>query len=376
MSMKVKGNNLNLLKKGGCTSRVIDLCSINEILGPEETRAHGLLKHPIFDSAFVTKHNLRPHERGLTIGQKSVVTKVILPIDKGNFESGAYAIFYEQDNIERQFEIFAGETTARSDYLRHDLDMLALLTTLPSFDPFLLKERLKEYDINEKYFSITPTEEARLIEHSVYEMMGIVSIALKRKSSDIPIKAQILADKLFRQARAPDLDIFRTALRLAPDEYERGIFGWKGMMYYLWRMQDVSDALREFVQAITHLQAVGATFDESEYLRLARKSILENAHLRWSRLLKVTNTYKSRMDQFTQHGHALRLREFLLEAPGLFFRLGDDLSAVEHVCNYWGFWSKRIKMRDGCIPVGEALDLLPEFSATLAPTEGGALELA
>lgn len=369
-------SNLNFLRKGGCTSRVIDLYSINKSMNGSEIRATGLLKHPIFEAAFVTKHNLRAHEREGVISGRTVVTKIVMPIDKTNFDAGAYAIFFERHDFTSKIEAFAGDTVPRSDLLAADIAMLAKLSDIPSFDPFLLKETLAGANINDRYFAISPVEERQVVENSINQVKGIVAIAFSERTAPDDQKAVRLAQKLFSHDGGAELEALRMALRLDEAQYERGMFGWKGLMYYNWRMAAVSADLRTFFDEIKRLRFIGATPDEKSFLNMARQDILEKASTRWTRLLGTMDVYRKRMTGFTVDGNATDLRDFFLEAPSLFFRLGDDLSAVEHVCGYWRYWQQRYLDSPGGITTADSLEILPEFSASLTPSAAHALQAA
>lgn len=359
-------NNLEFLKKGGCTSRVIDLYSINKTTQPDDIRSKGLLKHPIFEAAFVIKHNLRAHERERVIGDRSVVTKIVIPIDKTNFEAGAYAIFFERHGFVEDIEAFAGEICAGSRLLSADIEMLERLSNIPSFDPFLLKESLDGQNVSDAYFVITDIEEEEVVKNSINQVKGIVSVAFGVGTSQNDQKAARLAGKLFSPNGGPELEALRLALRLDDTQYERGMFGWKGLLYYNWRMAAISNDLRRFFDEIKGLRYPGATYDESNYLNMARQDIILKASHRWSRLLETMTIYRSRMNGFTINGNATDLRDFFLEAPNLFFRLGDDLSAVEHICSYWQYWQSHSQSDRGGISTSDLLEILPEFSTSLS----------
>ena len=366
MSMR-RSDNLHLLKKGGCTSRVIDMLGIQERHGAdEEIREKTILKTAAFRSAFIIKHNLRPHERALIDGERSVATKVIMPISSANLASGGYSVFVEQENFHAVMAQFLGEQHRQQELFFADQERLRLLSALPSFDPFLLREALRECkDIDERYFTMPRRDEELLITFSIREMAPLVELAFAGQTGSVSDKARRLSDTLFRGTDGPLVQIFRNALRMDREEYERGMFGWRGIMYYMWRMDVTEAELRAFLGEIRKLSFRGASPQDLGLLNYCKQKIVGGAGERWQNLARVVATYRSQMREFTQEGKPQNLRQFLLDAPGLFAALGDDISAVEHVCSYWRFWRPKGQFT-GLMNAGDGLDVLPEFCNSLS----------
>lgn len=332
----------------------------------EDIRGKAILKTAAFRSAFIIKHNLRPHERAIIEGDRSVATKIIMPISSSNLASGGYSVFVEQENFHAVMAQFLGGQHAQQDLFLHDQERLRVLSGLPSFDPFLLREAMREFkDIDERYFTMPRRDEEMLITFSIREMAPLVELAFQGQAGSVSDKARRLSDTLFRGTDGPLVQIFRNALRMDREEYERGMFGWRGIMYYMWRMNVTEADLRGFLGEIRKLSFRGATPHDLELLNHCKQKIVGSAGERWQNLAKVVATYRSQVREFTQEGQPQNLRQFLLDAPGLFAELGDDISAVEHVCSYWRFWRPKGEFI-GLMSAGDGLDVLPEFCSSLS----------
>ncbi len=364
-----RSDNLHFLKKGGCTSRVIDMVGIQERYDDDEIRLKPILKSGVFRSAFIVKHNVRPHERALVPEGLTQATKIIMPISATNLSSGGYSLFVEQLNFRETVSQFIGGHRENQTLFYQDQQRLDIIRGLPSFDPFLLREALKDYDdIDPRYFAMPQRDEELLINFSIGEMAPLVKIAFEGGVGSVAEKSRRLSDTLFRGKDGPLLDIFRNALRMDVEEYERGMFGWRGIMYYMWRVDVTSNDLRTFLHEIRKLSFRGATGQDLEMLNHCKQLIISSAGDRWKNLARIVASYRTRMDEFTNEGKPQNLRQFLLDAPELFAELGDDISAVEHVCSYWNFWRPKGQFT-GLMPANEALDVLPEFCSSLAAAQ-------
>lgn len=65
----------------------------------------------------------------------------------------------------------------------------------------------------------------------------------------------------------------------------------------------------------------------------------------------------------TQDSRPGAFRDFLLQAPRLFTRLGEQLGAIQHVVSFW-----RFRFSPGAAPIGvdELIDVFMDFETGLA----------
>src|SRR5262245_57015172 len=134
--------DLSLIRESGSTARVLNLPLIFERFGEtEDYLAKPLFRNRRLNRALIIKHALRPHERELVWGAAASATKVILPYAASELSLGGVSFLIG----ERKFERILRETavyTSEEDFVA-DVALLQVLDKLPSFDPFLLRERLR-----------------------------------------------------------------------------------------------------------------------------------------------------------------------------------------------------------------------------------------
>lgn len=368
MSQSTGATSLVFLRRGGATSRVLDLYSLVTDCDEADT---GLVDRPFFaipllNRAFYLKHTVRPHERELFEDGRPVVTKIILPISQTDLTLGGRSIFVEERDFEANLAASLGLETHDPDFVR-DLERLCELAELPSFDPFLLSERfrLAQPPIDPRFFQITETERSRMEQYVADQMGAVVQLAFQGSDpSDTARRSRKFATTLLAGGNNEKLDFMKSALGLTPQAFEQGLFGWKGLLYYHWSIEQARQSFLDFVTDFRALIYHGASPQETKFLDELRKDILQEAGARWRALVSVIDQYDQEFSQFCASGRPTLLRDFLLKAPQLFNHIGTDLSALTHVSSYWAYYTARSGGRG--MAVRDAAELLPDFLASVS----------
>ncbi len=99
-----------------------------------------------------------------------------------------------------------------------------------------------------------------------------------------------------------------------------------------------------------------------DYLSRTRL-LLRNRILRTSEEARVTiQVYDSAFSGLSIEGQSGVFRDFLIKAPSMFNRLGEQLGALQHIVSFW-----RYRLAPGSSPIGaaELVDILMDFEAGL-----------
>ncbi len=361
---------LSLLKRGGSTSRVIDLVSTREKFGDTD----GWARDPMFanmrlNRGFVVKHTLRPWEREQLGGDRHSATKVIIPISDKDLDLGGHSIFVESAQFERQLSDHLGVSPDSAGFVA-DAARLRALASLPSFDPYLLLEYFRRAGerIDACYFHIADDELARISEYTAAQIDLLVRKAFGGAGDAATMaKSRRLAKVLFEDENSEQLRVLRDALRMTEAEYRDGVFGWKGTLYYSWRAKECYAELVAFMNDLKSLRVTGLSAEDRADMRATTASILQLALGRWTRLKGKLDAYQAEFEQFVSRGDPAALKAFMSRAPELFVEMGEDIGRLQHVASYWKFWTKgrRVQSLSGM----EAFDLLPDFEAALQVTD-------
>ena len=361
---------LTFLKRGGSTSRVIDLVSIKERFG----ETVGWATNPMFhmsrlNKSFLVKHTLRAWERETIGGDRTSATKVIIPISDKDLTLGGHSIFVEDPQFERQLSEHLGVTHDHPNFAA-DVVRLRAIAELPSFDPYLLHEffRRAGEQIDECYFVISDDELRKITEYVAGQIDILVRKALGGGGDAATLaKSRKLAKVLFEDEASPQLAVLRDALRMTPQEYRAGVFGWKGTLYYSWRAGDCYAELASFLKDLKNLRISGLTGEDRAEMRSVISSIAQLSMGRWDRLKGRLDTYHEEFQRFVERGDPAALKSFMTRAPEMFVEMGEDIGRLQHVASYWKFWTKGRRIQS--MPAQEAFAILPDFEAALQVTD-------
>lgn len=367
--------NLKRIVQGGTSFRILDLYSIHRRFRHKSD--HGNL--PFFynrrlNTAFLIKHTARKHERPYLVTDNPVVTKVIVPVTTSDLAMGGHSFFVEERGFEPKLREFIGQDSNELAY-SHDLERLRDLAALPSFDPFLLSNRFRDHDspVADLYFNISDQDLEKMegyVADQVADMVNLAFNTVDVSPDDDGARKRAIRFARYILAGEEDerFDQLQHALDLDESKYRAAIFGWKGILYYRWRISDEKDALRRFLIAINDLVVTGMTQSERFMIDEIRRDIISETRKRWRSLQTIMAEYETEYGRFATGGDPRAIRHILLKAPEFFAELGHDLSAVSHVTTYWDYWCGR--REEETMPARDAMDIFPGFLRSLTRDRG------
>src|SRR5262249_42601968 len=134
-----------------------------------------------------------------------------------------------------------------------------------------------------------------------------------------------------------DTEPLRLTLKLDRDEYQEGVFCWKGFLYYKWTLTETLKNAELVATEIMSIRPRGPAEPETKaYLQRAREFL-------GTAVIKVRGNARGRLGVYDPAlegrlgGEPQAFREFLLAAPSLFSELGERLGAVQHVVSFWTY---------------------------------------
>ena len=364
MRQKDGRRDLSLIRASGSTARVLNLSLAFERFGEtDDYKNKPLFKNPRLNRALILKHVVRPHERELFTRPTTTATKVILPYAAEALELGGVSFMVNEIRFERLLKDAVGGYTNDADIIA-DAELLRVMAALPSFDPFLLRERLRVMGIDpaRSYFDIAEADIARMRAFVGKEIAQLVSLAFATGGVDAGGLSQRLADKLMTDETAKTLDPLRETLRLSGEEYIEGVFAWKGFLYYKWLMDEIRPGLAEFKPRFAGLRISQATADERRDLAETRRDILVKMELALGRVDETLLEYGIAFAALAE-GQPSAFRTFLLKAPSLFIPIGEAVGVIRHINSFW-----RFRFPDAATPMmeaDEAIEVLHDFETTL-----------
>lgn len=359
--MRMTKYNFAQLRLTSSTGRVLNLASVFENFGTTEEYARNpLFRNPRLNKAILLKHTLRAHERELVTDRRLTVTKIVLPFDTRELSLGGYSFFATEHDFEKNVAGRIGALPGSAE-LRRDLDVLKIIDMLPTFDPFLLRERLKRHSlvVARCYFDLSEADSNRMRSFVEGEIRKIVRLAFQG-DANMSSLSMTMTEKLMTDETADSLEPLRQTLQLSGDEYRDGIFAWKGFLYYSWNINTMIAFVPDLQRQLLALRFLRAMPSESEELDTIRRRVARC-------LSTLSGTVNAGVDNYRQAYQALiegkpaAFRAFLKEAPTRFLEVGEAFGMIMHIKLFWDYRFR--ERRQTHIDVEEAIDIFRDFDS-------------
>jgi hypothetical protein len=359
--------SLRGLERTASTSRVLNLAALS---ARNSDNAQHMAK-PFFaadtlNGAVIVRHRLRGIERDGFEQLRFSATKLIIPFARDDLGLGGRSVFVAQRHWLDAFDELRGEA---GDMAR-DMAVLEAIDELPSLDPFLLREHMKRrgFDISPTHFDISAPDLAKMQRFVGTEIAKLIELAY-RDSEAHESNINRLVEALLISKSDERLEPLRLTLRLEKENYQEGIFAWKGFLYYKWVLNTLWGQLRDVFAELGKVRVLSAmdatTKAELETTRQRLRTKLERQVRVVRGQLKV---YDDVFAQLTASGNAAAFRDFLLKSPEMFLTLGEGCGLISHIATYW-----RYQFPQGRAPVmldaAGLLDILMDFDISLGQDE-------
>lgn len=353
--------NLAHLRRSASTARVLNLLKIFLDHGDEaEWAERPLFRTPALNRSLIIKHRLRRDETDCFYLRRQVATKVVIPLDAHELKTGGRYVFVGQRGFERVMQEAFGIGAGHPDLITLDL-----LDRLPSLDPFLLREQLKRGGIEPApcYFSISESDLQRMTLFVETEIRPLVTLCIGPDLETVG-STQRLAGKIMSNDPRDRMEALRETLRLDADDYQEGVFCWKGFLYYKWILTSLRAEIATVADAVQTVRPIGKVDREAKaWLDRGRTVLRDRIIETCDEAGRTLAVYDAAYAALTIEGRPVAFRDFLLDAPRLFARLGDQLGAIQHIVSFWRF---RFSPTAGRVGVEELIDIFMDFETGLA----------
>ncbi len=330
---------------------------------PEYTE-RPLFKNRRLNRALILKHTIRDAEREFISKRGTTVTKVILPYSTEDLSLGGTSFFVAQRDFQKQMRASVGGYVDQLEF-EADVEVLQIIDELPSFDPFLLRERLRRYgrDPARCYFDLSEADGARMRKFVEGEIGRLVELAFAN-GNGAPGRnlSARMAEKLMTDETAQSLEPLRQTLQLQSEEYREGVFAWKGFLYYNWLVKELAPRLSDLARQILSAKTPLATPEERMYLQATRQRIVDALTSATNRVRTGLRSYNEAFEELAA-GKPTAFRDFLMRAPALFLSVGEALSMIMHIESFWRF--RFGETGQLVMEPAEAMEIFGEFEATL-----------
>jgi hypothetical protein len=345
------------------TCRVLNLGRIYlDCHNDKEYALKPFFRHRQMNKCIMIKHTLRSNERGMLPHGRRTATKLVFPFDPADLRLGGQSVFvgeYGFDGFLRHFY------DARDVHELRDVQILRALDSLPSLDPFIVREYLGRHGFKPAacYLQISPAD--------VVKMLGFCNLEIEdlvRRALGVTVKggALNLAGKILASDMNNDLEPLRRTLRIEEERFSEGLFAWRGFLYFKWRWTELQKDLRKVLDSLAAYVPRGIIDQEHKiYLNNIRPRIgykvLQGIKQCGQLLLIYDTAYKA----LVEAANPTPFRNFLMDGPRMFYDLGEIIGILDHISSFWHY---RMVTRSGfsSLPYQEYADLLTDFEESLS----------
>jgi hypothetical protein len=356
--------SLAALAKTGSTNRVLNLLAVERDHGADpEYESAPMFRDRVLNRSVILKHRLRRDELYLFDDFRVSATKIIVPFSGADLKLGGRSVFIGQRNWAEMLQEVCGDN---QDVAR-DLDLLERLDTLPSLDPFLLREHLRQhgYEVAQCYFAISAADLAKMQAFVGGQIRQLIELAYSKVGGATENYTAKLVDALLATEVDERLEPLRRTLMLEGEAYREGVFSWRGFLYYKWVLASVQPEMLKVVDEVAKLVISGPPDPETiKYIESARMRLQRAISEQLRDTAGVLAVYDHAYRQLTTRGDPQAFVDFLRQAPGLFVDLGERIGVISHIASFWRYRFPAGKPLRA--PIHEAAEIFQDFEAGLA----------
>ena len=357
------------------SARVLNLHAI-AIEAPEhpDYADYPMFAHPVLNRAIIVKHNVRPDEEDRMAPRRFSATKVIFPFDKADLSLGGQFLFVDQSD-------FYGLLTRHLDYtelpIERDLAVLRSIDKLPTLDPFLVREVLKQQriEVGRCYYQFSRADKAEMLSFAAGEIETLIRMCVgELKTNDR--RTQRLSQLLLADQDSAELEPLRQAFGMGVAEFSEAMFSWKALLYYRWRSRALTPALKATLKSIGAVQAWRYERDELSFILRSTRVLETVINTAWREVGHRLRLYDRAFASLTHKESPDSFRAFLTHSSSLFVELGERIGRLEQTISFWNdrFGTGRI----ADLSTEEAIEALRDLLQALAikPAEPGVSKAA
>ncbi|MDA0785342.1 MAG: hypothetical protein O3B37_03535 [Proteobacteria bacterium] len=282
----------------------------------------------------------------------TVQTLMYFPYNLANVYEGGDSILFDDPSFNRMLGVKTGADSkseeSQVDYVM-DLEILEMIYSLPTLDPFLLKSKSEQLDLDDRihqfYFNISEDDWKRIRSPIRTKIRTLVRRAFMT-GGDVSVERmeQHVSRFLTKIWEAKDIEGIEDFVRSMDIPEERApelFFAWKAICYYQVQFEDVLPQLKHFFAwlgddkvavPVDWARLMPDDRDRVEYALLGLRDKVRDTY----RSIKfVLSNYEQSYRAFIDENQPRAFKDFLSTADEDYTNLATCLSANVHALNVW-----------------------------------------
>ena len=354
--------SLKGLERTGSTSRVLNLAAIAARQAERGLeRPAPFFEASVLGGALVLKHRLRPDELSAFQNPRYTATKIVIPFERTDLTLGGRSLFVG----ERSWTRTLGSLHSASSAHPHDVAILEALDELPSLDPFLVREQMKRrrFHVAAAYFALSEADQERMHSFVRAELEDLVRLACG--FDRVGHETERLVHAILSGEEDSRLESLRGALHLSESEYGEGLFCWRGLLYYKWSLGQLMPLLTDMTGEVGAVRLRGPRSEATlDHVYALKKEVAHGFARRTAQIAQALTEYETAFALLRDQVDPGAFSRFLIDAPGSFRAMGEDVGVLSHAASYW-----RLRFAPGdpmLATADELIDILEEYALSLA----------
>jgi hypothetical protein len=321
------------------SSRVFNCNALTRQVLAKDANAARFFRNPPLNNLVFIKDTVPENERkGIYV--PPVGTKLYFPFNEGDIYEGGRTIFLHDKHLQQSIlENFGQGAQLTKEALAEDMRLLEVLDSLPSLDPFLMKDVFmrRGLAVNDAYFEISP-EQWKEIEIFILQRFEPLVKAAFPDAMSSDEKARQLVEKIWEAKDVGALKPLIAAFRLPEDKALDIFAAWKGINFYSFQYARVQPRLIEMAKWLKGVEVpVGAVpNDERNKLLATLEGVKDQLRREWQTVETILREYTDGYENMFKHKtNSTQFLGFLRTCSKAYWDLGSGLGKANHAAYCW-----------------------------------------
>ncbi len=342
----------------GSTSRVYATLFFSQAMqrAAEKDKAEGITteRQPLFANArlnrcFVVKETTT-RVSDFSLGNFTE-TKLVIPYNADELGEGGISYLPKMRGGWRALQDAGLLSETHDDPRRaRDQAIIDIFCMLPSYAPFLVKDRLqlKGIEADENYFAITPQEYDSVRSFIALRFDKMVQTLIPPDLPDRNERVERLVNKLWFLDDLDSLKDIARAFSIPSDRMFEVFYGWKGISFFEYEYARIKQRLMDLVSWLAE-ESEPADFvpkDVRKEFDADRDAVAKGMVFATRVIHSLLHQYNESFDKlFVHQTGSADFVQFLLSSNEKFWQLGENISKIEHALGVLESYSERLRTR-------------------------------
>lgn len=282
----------------------------------------------------------------------TVQTLMYFPYNLANVYEGGDSILFDDPGFNRMLRVKTGADSkseeSQVDYVM-DLEILEMIYSLPTLDPFLLKSKSEQLDLDERihpyYFNISEQDwkrirspirtKIRTLVRRAYMVDGDVSVEKMEEH------VSRFLTKIWEAKDIVGIEDFVRSMGIPEERAPELFFAWKAICYYQVQFEDFLPQLKSFFAWLGDDKVAVPTDwarlmpDDRDRVEYALLGLRDKVRDTYRSIKFVLSNYEQSYRAFIDDNQPRAFKDFLSTADEDYTNLATCLSANVHAINVW-----------------------------------------